>query len=174
MASIGHIAVGMAAGRFFSADRRAARNAAVIFSVVSLAPDADAIGFRFGVRYADTWGHRGASHSLAVALAVAAVAWIVAKRWGERPAFTALLTGIVVASHGLLDTMTFGGGLGCALLWPFSDHRYWAPLRFIPVAPIGIGMISLRGLYVIAVESVIFAPFFLYYFVGFGRLTRRR
>ena len=64
MASIGHIAVGMAAGRYFGADRRRARDAAIVFSVLSLAPDADAIGFHFGVQYADPFGHRGASHSL--------------------------------------------------------------------------------------------------------------
>jgi len=61
-----------------------------------------------------------------------------------------------------LDTMTFGGGLGCALLWPFSLHRFWAPVRFIPVAPIGLDLLSAWGLRVTAAEIVLFAPFWLY------------
>ena len=44
--------------------------AGVIWSGLSLLPDADVIGFRFGVRYEDTWGHRGATHSLTFALGV--------------------------------------------------------------------------------------------------------
>lgn len=39
------------------------------------------------------------------------------------------------ASHGLLDTLT-NGGLGIALLWPFSDERYFAPAQVIQVSPI--------------------------------------
>ena len=34
----------------------------------SLLPDLDVIGFRFGIAYADAWGHRGLSHSLFFAL----------------------------------------------------------------------------------------------------------
>lgn len=150
----------MAAGRLWNRERW--RNAAVFYSLVSLWPDIDAIGFRFGVRYEDPLGHRGGTHSLLLALAVAFGAYLHA-RWAELPrARTTILAGIVAASHGILDTMTFGGGLGCALLWPLSTHRFWAPLRFIPVAPIGAGMISSRGLYVVAVETVLFAPLFLY------------
>ena len=74
----------------------------------------------------------------------------------------------VVASHALLDTLT-DGGLGVALLWPFTDARYFAPWRPIPVAPIGSGMFSERGLYVIAVETLLFAPILAY-----GLWPRRR
>jgi len=72
-----------------------------------------------------------------------------------------VLGALVLASHGVLDAMTTGG-LGAALLWPFTDARYFAPWRPIPVAPIGGGMLSLRGLYVVAVEAVLFLPFLLY------------
>jgi inner membrane protein len=162
VASIGHIAVGMAAGRFW--DPKRWRNAAVGFSLLSLWPDIDAIGFRLGIRYAEPLGHRGASHSLVLAVVVALGAYAYA-RWKKLPsARTGVLAGIVAASHGILDTMTFGGGLGCALAWPLSTERFWAPeaMRIIPVAPIGAGMLSARGLYVIGVELVLFAPFFLY------------
>jgi inner membrane protein len=161
MASFGHIAVGMAAGRAFSGSRPAGK-AALAFSVISMWPDADTVGFLFGVDYGDPWGHRGATHSLAMALVVALLAFVLARPLKLPQGKTALFTGVVAASHGLLDTLTYGGGLGCALLWPFSDERYWAPVRFIPVAPIGPYMFSARGLTVVLVEMVIFAPFWLY------------
>jgi inner membrane protein len=157
----------MAAGRFFTNDAKnpkAWRRAAFWFSVLSLGPDLDAIGFHFGIQYGDQLGHRGASHSIALALALGVASYFYAGKNGWRPGRTAAIATVVAVSHGLLDTMTFGGGLGCALLWPFSAQRYWAPetLRIIPVAPIGVGMLSLRGLYVVGVELVMFAPLWLY------------
>src|SRR5678810_1129894 len=119
MASIGHVVVGMAAARF-SRERRSTTwtpfGAGVLWSGLSLLPDADVFGFRLGVHYEDTWGHRGATHSLSFALGVALVALLVAKA-ARLPALrTALITLVVVSSHSLLDTLT-DGGLGCALLW---------------------------------------------------------
>ena len=68
---------------------------------------------------------------------------------------------VAVGSHGLLDALT-DGGLGAALLWPSSNARLFAPVRPLPVAPIGAGMLSSRGLYVVAVEFVLFLPFWAY------------
>ena len=62
---------------------------------------------------------------------------------------------LVLASHGLLDTMT-DGGLGAALLWPFSLTRYFAPWRPIPVAPIGLDFFTLDGAMVALTELVLF------------------
>lgn len=132
------------------------------FSALSMAPDLDVIGFRFGVHYGDPWGHRGATHSIAIALLLGLLAWPLAKWSRLPPRKTALFAGVVALTHGLLDTLTFGGGLGCALLWPFSNERFWAPFRFIPIAPIGAGMLSRMGLRVVIVEMVLFAPFWLY------------
>jgi hypothetical protein len=44
------------------------------------------------------------------------------------------------------------GGLGCALLWPFSDERFFVPWRPIPVAPIGLAFLSARGLRIAVIE----------------------
>jgi inner membrane protein len=63
----------------------------------------------------------------------------------------------VAVSHGLLDTLT-DGGLGIALLWPVSNHRYFAPWTPIPVAPIGARMLTGRGLGVVMTEALQFAP----------------
>jgi inner membrane protein len=55
-------------GKTFVARRMEARF--WLFSVLcSILPDADVIGFSFGVRYEDMLGHRGLSHSLFFALA---------------------------------------------------------------------------------------------------------
>lgn len=165
MASLGHVAVGMAAGRFFTNDAtnpKAWRRAAFWFSVLSLWPDADAIGFAFGIKYSDPLGHRGASHSLVVALALGIGSFFYARRRGWRPLRTAVIATVVATSHGLLDTLTFGGGLGCALFWPFSDARFWAPWRPIPISPIGLAILSPYGLYVLLVELVYFAPLWIY------------
>jgi inner membrane protein len=164
MASIGHALVGAAASKAYRTGQRtrwSAIAASVAWSALSLLPDVDVIGFKLGVRYADPWGHRGATHSFVFALAVAAAVGLIA-RAAKLPVWrTALVAAVVVASHPLLDTMT-DGGLGCALLWPFTDERFFAPWRPIPVAPIGARFLSMRGLRIGATEVVLMAPFLIY------------
>lgn len=155
----------MAAGRAFAGDptmTKTMKRAMIAFSAISLWPDVDALGFAFGIRYGDPLGHRGATHSLVLALFVGLASWVYAQRKGLDPRRVAAFATVVAASHGILDSMTFGGGLGCALLWPFSDERFWSPFRFIPIAPIGLRLLSARGLYVMGAELVIFSPFFVF------------
>ncbi|WNG40530.1 metal-dependent hydrolase [Archangium violaceum] len=163
MASIGHVAVGMALGRLGAGAAPPGRVAAsmLLLSALAMLPDADVIAFKLGIPYAATWGHRGASHSLflaaGVALAIAAGTLVA-----RGPALkVGLLSFAALGSHGLLDAMTTGG-LGAALLWPIDNLRYFFPLRPIPVAPIGARMLSARGLYVVMVELVLFLPFWAY------------
>jgi len=159
VASLGHIAVGMAGGRGWAASRE--WRAMLALSVLSMLPDIDVVGMALGVPYGAPWGHRGATHSLAMAVVLGlGFAWLTRGRDG-RFARTALLAGAVAASHGLLDAMT-DGGRGVALLWPVSTHRYFLPWRPIPVAPIGKGFLSGEGLEVAAWELVVFAPFVVY------------
>jgi inner membrane protein len=165
MASIGHVALGLAGRRFYQGrgtpPGRPALAGAVIWSALSLLPDADVIAFRLGIPYEAPWGHRGATHSLCFAALIALLAVPVA-RWARLPVRrTAAVVLAVVASHGIADAFT-DGGLGSALLWPFSNERYFAPWTPIPVAPIGLGFLSRRGLRVAAVELLLFAPVFLY------------
>jgi inner membrane protein len=93
----------------------------------------------------------------------------VAKKKGWPPVKTAWLTTAVGLTHPLLDSMTFGGGLGCGLFWPFTDERFWLPWRFIPVAPLGLYMFSERGALTVMVELLMFSPFIIY-----ATLPRRR
>lgn len=163
MASFGHVAVGMALGRLGVGATSPGRLGASMLgmSALSLLPDADVIAFKLGIPYAATWGHRGASHSLFLAV-LAALAVAAGTRVARGPAVKAgLLTFAAVGSHGVLDAMTTGG-LGAALLWPLDSTRYFLPVRPIPVAPIGAGMLSTRGLYVVTVELLLFLPFWAY------------
>jgi inner membrane protein len=160
MASLGHIAVGIAAARIFpgAAPRARPSLAAIVFwSLLSFFPDADVIGFGLGISYGDEWGHRGATHSLVFSLALGVVIGLAAARFGRPALRTGALASLVLASHALLDTLT-NGGLGCALFWPFDLTRYFAPWNPIPVAPIGLSFFSPYGMFVAASELLLFAP----------------
>jgi inner membrane protein len=133
----------------------------LLWSALSFLPDADVVGFRFGVAYGDEWGHRGATHAPAFAVLVGVAIAVISPRLRLPPLRTGLLATLVVASHGLLDTLT-DGGLGCALLWPFSDERFFAPWQPLPVAPIGGAFFSPSGLRVALVELAWFAPLLAY------------
>jgi len=104
------------------------------FSAVALSilPDIDVLGFRFGIPYGSTFGHRGFTHSIAFAAAASGLATLALR--GDRRAFAVLFA--CAASHGLLDAMT-DGGRGVAFLSPLSNRRYFLPWRPIRVSPIG-------------------------------------
>ena len=129
--------------------------------MLSMLPDADVIGLPLGVAYASPWGHRGATHSLAFAAAIGFAIGLAARWRGRAALTTGLLAAAVLASHGLLDTLT-NGGLGCALLWPFDLTRYFAPWRPIPVSPIGLAYLSPYGLFVAVSETILFSPLLVY------------
>lgn len=164
MASIGHIAVGILAGRI-SAQHPTAPSPyrlMLALSALSLLPDADVIAFALHIPYEAPWGHRGASHSLVFAMLVAAAVTALWPALGrERRGRWFLIVLGVIASHGLLDALT-DGGLGAALMWPWSDARYFAPWRPLPVAPIGRGLLSARGIGVMALETLVFLPLLAY------------
>lgn len=156
VASLGHVIVGLAAGRRLAGDGPGRSLALAMAGMValSLLPDLDVVAFRLGIPYEAPFGHRGASHSLVAAALVGLVVGLWRPRVGA-------MAGLVVASHGLLDALT-DGGHGVALLWPWDEARIFAPWRPLPVAPIGRGMVSTRGLAVMATEALWFAPLAIY------------
>jgi inner membrane protein len=147
----------MAAARYSQRDRVPRASSFVLWSVLSLVPDADVVGFALGVRYGDQWGHRGATHSLLFSVVLGVAIGVVSVRSKLSHVRVALVATAVLVSHALLDTMT-DGGLGCALLWPFDLTRYFAPWRPIPVAPIGLRFLSPSGVIISLGEVVLFAP----------------
>jgi inner membrane protein len=158
----------MLAGRCFQRREKSgatprARNLSasmVLFCWLSVLPDIDVAAFRLGIAYSDPLGHRGATHSLLFALAIGVAAAALAYRRFEAGfARLALFCFVVIATHPLLDALT-DGGLGVELFWPLSTRRFFAPFRFIPVAPIGARFLSTAGLSVALTELVYFAPVF--------------
>ena len=110
----------------------------LLFGILcAVLPDADVIGFRFGISYADAFGHRGFSHSLAFALLMGCAGFGVAPLFLRGSRLMGFTVGLLaVSSHILLDAMT-NGGLGVAAFWPFDQTRYfcdWRPIRVSPFA----------------------------------------
>ncbi len=124
-------------------------------SLLSAAPDLDAIGYFLGVPYEAWCGHRGCSHSLVFAFVVAALLARPLARRCEVPTRRVLLFfWAAMASHGVVDMAT-NGGHGIALLWPFTEERFFWPWQPIEVAPLGIrAFFSQWGLEVLASEAV--------------------
>jgi inner membrane protein len=125
--------------------------------VAAMLPDADVLAFALHIPYADAFGHRGASHSLLFAGVLAVLAAVMALLGSRRPwsagvrqprlastVQAAVFVFICAASHPLLDAMT-SGGLGVALAWPWSEHRFFAPWRPIRVSPFAPQFFSARG-----------------------------
>ncbi len=118
----------------------------------SILPDLDVIAFRLGIPYAAAFGHRGFSHSLLFACAFALGGAGLCRCWRATFLQSFLFLFAAVGSHGLLDTLT-NGGLGIALFWPWSEHRYFLPFQPIEVAPLSLKrFISARGLTVLISE----------------------
>lgn len=123
----------------------------VIGVIASILPDIDVLGFKLGISYGDILGHRGLTHSLFFA-AMTAVYVAYSSRMLKVNAWVAGLYALVcIVSHPLLDMLTTGG-LGVALLWPWSDERLFFPYRVIQMSPFIDGFFSKRGLDVIVSE----------------------
>ena len=165
--AITHVVVAAAAGKIYTNRKMPERfwMTAIFCSVV---PDADVIGFSFGIRYGDFFGHRGFFHSIFFAFILSFV--LTAIFFRDRKIFSpqwwkyVLFFFAVGASHGILDAFT-NGGLGIALLSPFDNSRYFFPWTPIQVSPIGLRMFLSRwGLEVIACEiKYIWLPLLLIY-----------
>ena len=127
----------------------------LVGAACSIIPDLDVIGFRFGVRYGDFWGHRGFTHSILFAALLASATLFIGFRnvkSGIGHFSLWLYFFLATASHGFLDAMT-DGGLGVAFFAPFDNRRYFLPWTPIHVSPIGIGrFFTGRGLAVLQSE----------------------
>ncbi len=122
--------------------------------VASVLPDLDVVAFRFGIPYAAQFGHRGFSHSLTFAAAVAMMGAGCHRLLRSRPMATFAFLFVATASHGVLDAFT-NGGLGVAFFWPFSETRYFAPIRMIQVAPLTVARLLSRCGAVVLVSELV-------------------
>jgi membrane-bound metal-dependent hydrolase YbcI (DUF457 family) len=166
MASFGHVAVGLLTGRLHGGagsrpDRRNAWKPLALFAALAILPDADVVLVALGVKDSGPFGHRGALHSLSMALLVGLLCALWARRAGWPVWRTAFAGWAAVASHTLLDLIG-AGGKSLELFWPLSSARYHSPWRFLPDAPRGMKLLSRRGLVELATEFALFLPMTIY------------
>lgn len=147
-----HAIFAAAVGTAVRSDRRLPAGFWLLTILCAVLPDLDVVAFAFGIRYEGMLGHRGITHSIAFALLIGV---ITARFFFPEPPLArwklALYFSAITASHPVLDMLT-DGGLGVALLAPFSNMRFFFPWRPIEVSPIGRNFLSERGLAVIASE----------------------
>jgi inner membrane protein len=146
----------------------------VLTVLCAMIPDADVIGFSFGVKYESMFGHRGFTHSIFFAVLFGGIiAFLVHKFLKSELPFAKLFIyfSLVTFSHLFLDMLT-NGGLGVALLSPFSNERFFFPWRPIEVSPIGARFFSERGFSVILSEIIwVWIPAFV--ILGLAILVRK-
>ena len=133
-----HAVAALALGKTCAGARRMPARFWLLSALCAVLPDADVVGFSFGLR-GSVLGHRGLSHSLLFALAVALLVVRLAFRKARpfKPAWLVLYFFAVTASHGLLDALT-DGGPGVAFFAPFDATRYFFPWRPIEVSPLSL------------------------------------
>jgi inner membrane protein len=139
----------------------------------SVIPDLDVIGFEFGVKYGDVFGHRGFTHSIFFAVALAALVTMTLFHNSHGSHFVIFLfLFLSTLSHPVLDALT-NGGLGVGFFSPFSNKRYFFRCRPIKVPPIGIiSFFSRGGLEVLFSElKWVWLPSAVFF--GIGQFLRR-
>jgi inner membrane protein len=119
----------------------------------SVIPDLDVIGFKFGISSPHMLGHRGLTHSIAFAAALAALlTYTLFYNSHPDPWVVCGFLFVSTLSHPLLDMLT-NGGRGVALFAPFSNTRYFFPWRPIEVSPISLRQFfSARGVQILRSE----------------------
>lgn len=135
----------------------------VLTLVAPILPDLDVLGHKYGIRYQDCFGHRGAFHSIFVAflaaLALVALFKLCTNTKGfklVKDCFWGLFLGI--SSHGMIDALT-NGGLGVAIFWPVKCARYFFPVRPLEVSPLTIERFFEQGFFIMKNEfSYIWIP----------------
>lgn len=101
----------------------------IVAAFAAAAPDIDAASSHFWrLPPSSIYVHRGAAHSLFVALAAGMIAAAFHKRLGVRPLTAGVVIAASMASHGILDMMT-ESGRPVAYLWPLTSVRLLADWR---------------------------------------------
>jgi inner membrane protein len=116
--------------------------------LLSVLPDLDLSLLQFGVSWSSVYGHRGFTHSIGFA-AICAV--LMAFCYRQRSMVALLFGFLVVASHAVLDAMTWGGQ-GVAIYWPFSEQRMLMPNRSLPASPMSVEQFMRWGGFVLRAE----------------------
>jgi inner membrane protein len=162
-----HVFVSGVLGKTYAREKMSMRFWALT-AVCTLLPDVDIIGFYFGIKYGDVFGHRGFFHSLIFVMLASLIVVFLAFR--SLPRFTKRWWGLlafffaVVALHGFLDSMT-DKGMGVGFFIPFDNTRYFMPWRPVYASPMKISkFFSNAGIEVLTAEIIwIWIPVMLFY-----------
>lgn len=127
-------------------------------------PDADVLGFRFGIPYSSAFGHRGFTHSVFFALAWSWLSLFILRKISacKYPLSVFGFIFLCTISHGIFDAMT-NGGKGIAFFFPLDNTRYFLPWRPILVSYFGVeSLFTSRGAAVLASEiKILLLPAFI-------------
>jgi inner membrane protein len=131
-----HALVPLAAALAFAKRPTASWRLLIAASIAAAAPDIDAV-FKHLVYLPDgsIYLHRGATHSLFVALFAGLLAAVLHNTLRVPPLTAGVAVTGSMASHGLLDMMA-QPGMPVAYLWPLSSARLmadWRPIHSLPV-----------------------------------------
>jgi len=128
----------------------------LFFGALAALPDLDVVPVALGVADAGAFGHRGASHSFAVALAVGIVAGLLGRRWGWSGMRTLVFATVAVGSHACLDVLD--GGRGLLLFWPLSHELCASSRQVLREAPRGLALFCRAGVLNVLHEVAFFSP----------------
>jgi inner membrane protein len=136
--------------------------------LLSVFPDADSIGFRFGIPYSSPFGHRGFTHSIGFAFVAAALASLLMRKTVSNHFAIFIFLFVSMFSHGMLDAFTNHGN-GVALLLPFSDTRFFFPFHPVEASPLSVQrFFTQRGFEILSSEAKwIWTPCIVFAMVGF-------
>ena len=110
-------------------------------AIGSMLPDLDVLGLRLGVPYASDFGHRGFTHSLVFAAALA-LAGAGLRRWLGTTFLAAFLFLFpAIASHGRLDTLTDGGFFSARGAEVLQSELIWV---WAPALVAGLALLAAR------------------------------
>lgn len=148
----------------------------LVVVTAGLLPDSDLLIPSAVMRFAPSWHHRGAMHSISMAVLAGA---IFARCLSRRPTLQGsflwlwFLFALATLLHGLVDTLTTYGP-GVSLLWPFSLTEVKAP--WLPLGAVDLSLFSGRAAKVAATilneMMVVWAPASVIAWLGLLRRGR--
>lgn len=102
---------------------------AITAAFAAAAPDLDGVvGHLWHLPSNSIYSHRGATHSVFVALAAGLIAACFSRQLRVKPLTAGTVVAAAMASHGILDMMA-DSGRGVAYLWPLTPVRLFASWR---------------------------------------------
>ncbi|MHC4660168.1 MAG: metal-dependent hydrolase [Planctomycetota bacterium] len=170
-----HAVTGLAAGKIVTA-RKMPLRFWILSAILPGLPDFDVMFSFLGIPCTSFFGHRGFFHSpfLAVLLGLFATAVFFRKEkaFSKKWWLLALYFSLILASHGILDAMTYRG-LGVAFFSPFSNERFLLPWQPLPSMMVGLRFFLSRWFAMILLQEILWVWIPTLAILGIVLLCRR-